>query len=362
MKIIFLDFDDIKNPLLGAGQAKASYEVGSLLSKRGHVVEVICSKYPKYEDRIDNGISYKHIGLGSKNIRLNNAAYILSIPLYVSFLKADIIIECFTAPISTLCSQLFTKIPVVGLPTSFEAERFSKLYKFPFDRIQNWGLKTYKYFLPYTKYFDQKMRAVNPKIISKIVPEGVGDEFFTYPRKTPKYILFIGRYDMGQKGIDLLIKAYAKIANKVSYPLVLAGHGPDEMRIRSLIGRLKLRDKITVHGSAFGSVKKKLLSEALFVAFPSRHEGFSLFSLEALASGLALVGFDIPGLFWTNKNVALKAKPYDIDEYAQLLHSMTNSQTAEKMGKASREFARNYTWENVANQFELFFTKILKTN
>jgi glycosyltransferase involved in cell wall biosynthesis len=258
MKIIFLDFDDIKNPLLGAGQAKATYEVGSLLAKRGHVVEVICSKYPQYEDRIDNGISYKHIGLGSKNIRLNNAAYILSIPLYVSFLKADIIIECFTAPVSTLCSQLFTKIPVVGLPTSFEAERFSKLYKFPFDRIQNWGLKTYKYFLPYTKFFDQKMKALNPKIISKIVPEGVGDEFFTYPRKTPKYILFIGRYDMGQKGIDLLIKAYAKIANEIAYPLVLAGHGPDEMRIRSLIGRLKLKDKITVQGSAFGTVKKKL--------------------------------------------------------------------------------------------------------
>jgi glycosyltransferase involved in cell wall biosynthesis len=98
-----------------------------------------------------------------------------------------------------------------------------------------------------------------------------------------------------------------------------------------------------------------------FVAFPSRLEGFSLFSLEALASGLALVGFDIPGLSWTNKNVALKAKTYDINEYAQLLLTMTNSQTAERMGEASREFARNYTWENVANQFELFFTKIRKT-
>ena len=54
-------------------------------------------------------------------------------------------------------------------------------------------------------------------------------------------------------------------------------------------------------------------------------------------------------------------------DYALLLYfpstvlTMTNSQTAERMGEASREFARNYTWENVANQFELFFTKIRKT-
>jgi glycosyltransferase involved in cell wall biosynthesis len=360
MKIIFLDFDDYRNPLLGAGQAKATLEVGSRLARRGHTIEVITSRYPGSKNRIDNGIFYHHIGLGSNNIRLNNACYILCLPWYVTRLKGHIIIECFTAPISTLFSQLFTSIPVVGLPTSFEADRFSKLYKLPFDQIEKLGLKTYKYFLPYTKHFDNKIKRYNPKVLSKIVPEGVGDEFFSYPIKEPKHILFIGRYDIEQKGLDLLIKAYAKVANKIHYPLVIAGHGPDEMKMRALVGRLHMNDRITILGSAFGDKKKKLMSEALFIAFPSRHEGFSLFSLEALASGHALAGFNIPGLSWANNDIAYKAKSFDIDEYALILKKLCNKTVTGRMGKKARVFARKYTWNRVADLFEIFFNHILK--
>src|SRR5260221_9438889 len=102
MNIIFLDFDDIKNPLLGAGQAKATREVGIELIKMGHQITVISSKYPGYKDRKEDGITYRHIGLLSNRIRLNNIFYILSLPFAVRKLKGDIIVECFTAPISTL--------------------------------------------------------------------------------------------------------------------------------------------------------------------------------------------------------------------------------------------------------------------
>lgn len=361
MKIIFLDFDDHRNPLLGAGQAKATLEVGSRLAKMGHTIEVITSRFPGSKDRIEKGIFYHHIGLGSNNIRLNNAFYILCLPWHVVQLKGHIIIECFTAPISTLFSQLFTRIPVVGLPTSFEADRFSRLYHLPFEKIERLGLKTYKYFLPYTHYFDKKMKRYNPNVVAKIVSEGVGDEFFRYPIKEPKYILFIGRFDIEQKGIDLLIKAYAKVANKINYPLVIAGHGPDEMKMRALVGRLHMNDRITILGSAFGENKKKLMSEALFIAFPSRHEGFSLFSLEALASGHAIAAFNIPGLSWANNDIAYKAKPFDVDEYALILKKLCNKTIAVAMGNKARVFARKYTWDNVAEQFHLFFTSIIKT-
>ncbi|NTU73608.1 glycosyltransferase, partial [Candidatus Roizmanbacteria bacterium] len=119
MNIAILDFDDIQNPLLSAGQAKTTFEIGKLLVERGHVVEVICSHYPGSKDRTENGIRYHHIGISSTNLKLNNALYILALPFVVKSLKVDIIIECFTAPISTLMSPLWTKIPVVGLPSSF---------------------------------------------------------------------------------------------------------------------------------------------------------------------------------------------------------------------------------------------------
>ena len=147
LNIIFLDFNDIKNPLLSAGQARATVDVGKRLARKGHKITVICSRYPGSADRIENGLRYKHIGLGSGNVRLNNLVYILTLPFTVMRLKGDIIFEFFTAPISTLFSPLFTNIPVIAVPTSFEAERFAKLYHLPVDKIESFGLRFYKYFI-----------------------------------------------------------------------------------------------------------------------------------------------------------------------------------------------------------------------
>jgi len=361
MNITFLDFDDIKNPLLGAGQARATLEVGRRLVGKGHTIVVLCSKYPGFKDRIENGIEYKHIGLGTKDIRINNVAYIASIPFAVRNIKnADIIVECFTAPISTLFSPLFTKIPVVGLSTSFEAERFSKMYHLPFDRIEKFGLRFYKYFISLSPFFEEKMKKVNPGVISTVIPEGVGKEFFEIKRKKPKHILFLGRFDVGQKGIDLLLKAYSKIINKAKYPLVIAGKGPDEKKIFELIKSLRLEKKVSMVGPAYGKKKEQYLSSALFVAFPSRNETFSCFALEALASGLPLIAFDIPGIRWTGNIVAKKAKAFDINEYAHLLLSSMDEEKMNALSKKARLLASHFTWDNVTDQFEDFFFFVLK--
>lgn len=359
-KLLILDFDDIKNPLLGAGQAHATVEVGKRLAQTGYEITVLCSRYPDYEDRVENGMKYVHIGIGSKNIRLNNLVYILTVPFMLRRYSADLILECFTAPISTLCSQLFTKTPVVGLTTSFEAERFSKLYKFPFARVQNWGLRSYRHIVAYTKSLEAKIHAQNPDVDVSIIPEGVSDEYFTIPRKNPKHILFLGRFDMGQKGIDLLLSAYARVKEQIPFPLVMAGYGPDEHKIKKMVNDLGIADRVQFVGGAFGDKKRALFSESVFVAFPSRHEGFSLFSLEALAAGQGLVGFDIPGLSWAGSDVCLKAPLGDIDTYAKNLVRASDVKFAEKMGDTARTFARQYTWEHVVSLFHKLFQNILK--
>lgn len=359
LEVVFLDFDDIQNPILGAGQARATFEVGRRLASRGHLITVISSKYPGYRDRIESGIQYRHIGLGSQNIRLNNIFYILMLPFFVSKIKSDIIVECFTAPISTLFTPLWTKVPVVAQPTSFEAERFSKIYHLPFHMIEGFGLRFYRYFLPYTSYLEEKMKKINPKVVSKTVPEGVGEEYFKIKRTKPQFILFLGRLDVSQKGIDLLLGAFAKIKDKIPYLLVIAGKGPDEKKVKKLISSLGLGSKVSMVGPVYGQEKFKILSRSLFVAFPSRNEGFSLLSLEALASGLPLVAFDIPSLSWTDKTISLKAKPFDVDDYAHKLKLATNPKIIGPLRDNCREFVKKYTWNNVSDEYESFFKEVL---
>lgn len=366
LNIIYLDIDDIKNPLLNGGQARATFEIGKRLTKLGHKLTVLSTKYPGYKDRYEEGIYYKHIGINTGNIRINNAFYILTLPFILPFLKADLIVECFTAPISTMFSPWFTKIPVIALPSSFEADRFSKLYHLPFNMIEKFGLRFYKYAIPLGKDSDDKIREVNSGLVSQVIPEGVGKEYFAIKKsKKAKHILFLGRFDVGQKGIDLLLEAYAKVADKIKYPLVVAGMGPDEVKVQELVKKYNLSEKVKLIGPTYGKKKFQVLADSLFVALPSRHETFSCFGLEALASGNGLVIFDISGLGWTNNKIALKARAFKTDDYAKKLLQMSDEKTAKQYGKNGIKFAKNFTWENVTNDFINFCQKVLtmeKTN
>ncbi len=204
------------------------------------------------------------------------------------------------------------------------------------------------------------MKKVNPSVFSKVVTEGVGKEYFAIKQKKGRYILYLGRFDINQKGLDFLLEAYSKIADKISYPLIIAGHGNDKQKIKGLINKWKLTDKVFIKGPSYEQKKYKLLSEALYVVMPSRHEGFSLFALEALASGLPLIIFSIPGLSWVSPKVSLIAKAFDIKKYSQNMKKATNHRIIENMRKNAREFARRFSWDSVTEKYESFFYQVLK--
>ncbi len=360
LKITFLDFDDIRNPLLGAGQAWSTFHVGKELAKKGHKISVISSKYPGCRDRFEGGIEYKHIGFTTNNIKLNNLIYILSIPFIIPKVKADIIIECFTAPISTLFSPLFTKVPVIAKSTSFEAERFTKLYHLPFNQVEKFGCRFYKYFMPLSPNLEKKMKSFNRNITSFCITEGVDKEYFSNERKSPNHLLYLGRLDINQKGIDLLLESYNKIKGSTSIPLVISGDGPDKDKVKALIHNWGLDNQVKMVGPVHGKEKQKLLSHAYCLVFPSRQESFGLVGLEALASGIPIVCFDIPGLAWLNKKVAFKVKPFAVSQYSKLLLRMTDRKNIKRMSSIYRAYAKKFTWNKIADMYEEFFMRVLR--
>ena len=107
----------------------------------------------------------------NKSPKLTNLAYLFRLPFLTKKIRnADIILEEFNAPISTSFSPLFTKIPVIAIPTIFNAEEFTKKYHLPFDLIEAIGVKLYKYFLPYSHTDNNKIKRLNPNAINKIMP------------------------------------------------------------------------------------------------------------------------------------------------------------------------------------------------
>ncbi len=111
-----------------------------------------------------------------------------------------------------------------------------------------------------------------------------------FPRLAGKeMVLYLGRLDTRQKGLDLLLEAFAQAAaDRKNLHLALAG--PDWKgslpRLQAQAESFGLADAVTFCGPVTGPDKYHLMSAARFFVHPSRWEAGIPFSvLEALATG-----------------------------------------------------------------------------
>lgn len=130
-----------------------------------------------------------------------------------------------------------------------------------------------------------------------VVPNGVppdvsvapsAEAFFArYPSLAGRRIfMFIGRLDPWQKGLDLLIEAFAR-ADLRDAALILVGPDYRDSR-RSLAGlaeRLGILSRVVFTGAAFGDERARLFAATDVFVHPSRWEGQSLSVLAAAAAG-----------------------------------------------------------------------------
>lgn len=107
-----------------------------------------------------------------------------------------------------------------------------------------------------------------------------------------KTIITIGRLDE-QKGFDLLITAFGKIALRhPNWTLDIWGGGPLHATLDALIEKLGLGGRVQLCGQTQQAVRK--LCEADLYVMSSRYEGFPNALCEAMASGLPVISFDCP--------------------------------------------------------------------
>lgn len=105
-----------------------------------------------------------------------------------------------------------------------------------------------------------------------------------------RYVLFLARLHI-MKGPDRLVDAFSTIAERhPDLDLVLAGSDFGmRQSLEHQIAARGLGSRIHLPGAVYGEDKIRLLRNALCVCQPSRHEGFSVTLLEALACGVPVV-------------------------------------------------------------------------
>ncbi|MEK7571569.1 MAG: glycosyltransferase family 4 protein [Patescibacteria group bacterium] len=362
-KVIFSTYDDTNNPFYGGGGARAIDEIATRLVDYFDI-EVITGNYPGAKNLIRNRISYKRIGPAFPGTKWGNLFFHFFLPFYVMREQYDVWVESFTPPFSTSCLQLFTRKPVVGLAHMLSGEDMQRKYtlKLPFHWIENQGLKTYKHIIVLTEHVKNKIRVQNKNAIITIISNGIiSPDYVSSSTKKQRYILYIGRLENNQKGLDLLIDAYATIVNKTDAKLIIAGSGTKQELacLKSQIKAHKLEERVKLIGRIEGKKKETLLQNASVIVSPSRFETFGMVALEAMAYGKPFVYFGIEGYSWIPASFGSSVDPFSSSEFGNaVLNFLENKTLRLKMSQAAKQIVKQYSWDSIVPQYTKLITSL----
>jgi glycosyltransferase involved in cell wall biosynthesis len=109
-----------------------------------------------------------------------------------------------------------------------------------------------------------------------------------------------GRIEIERKGLDVLLEAWQKLSSERpgrDLRLLLVGTGSDASKLRQRIAEMELRGVMWIDEFVRDrTIIQQYLSAADVYTLPSRHEGFPVAPLEAMACALPVVAADAPGV------------------------------------------------------------------
>ncbi len=201
-----------------------------------------------------------------------------------------------------------------------------------------------------------KQLTVIPNPVSWPLPE---HEPFVLPNRPLDrcWLLGAGRLS-GQKGFDLLISAFSKIASQCSaWDLVIVGEGPDKKKLEQQVVDLGLEKRVVLPGRV-GNIGEWYQAAELYV-MSSRFEGFPNTLVEAMASGLPAVSFDCdtgPRDIIRHSIDGLLVPQQDTSALAEALEKLMLDPTLrETMAEQAKEVRKRLSMERVAVQWETLF-------
>ncbi len=361
LSLIITTYDDIKNPHYGGGGAVAVHELAKRLRSKYNVSVISWNYNGKNNEKID-GVQYQRFGLEYLSPKPAMFIYQLLLPFITMTKSYDILLESFCPPFTTAFLPLFTKKTVIGIVHMLAAEDMERKYYFPFHLIENRGIKKYQKIIVTSKVLKNKILTINPKCSVSIISNGI-DRVSKKNYKNGKYLLFLGRIEIDQKGIDLLVSAFHKFrdTNNDDFQLIIAGDGnaKEMQKLKQLLKDFDMTKSIKLVGKVSGRKKAELLRRAACVVISSRFETFSLTALEAMAYGIPVACFNTEGLSWIPMKAAKKVRPYDTNALAKaILQIISNRKRATDMKKAGKEYARKFTWDSIAKQYEKYITNL----
>lgn len=234
-------------------------------------------------------------------------------------------------------------------PRHFQGKTITKLLsRWLMNRADGFVFQTHDASDFYRKYRSRSVVIPNPVADIPIIRERLLNEF----RK--KEIVTAGRL-VPQKNQEMLIRAFAKIAPKLSeYQLIVYGEGSLKDKLLVLSAELGVKDRVFFPGST-NDLHEKIKNAELFV-LSSDFEGMPNALMEAMAMGITCISTDCPcggprDLIHNKKNGVL-IPVGDIQACAEAItQCLEDKHASDRMGEKAMQVNEDYSKDTICQKW-----------
>jgi glycosyltransferase involved in cell wall biosynthesis len=152
----------------------------------------------------------------------------------------------------------------------------------------------------YELNLDKVTQIFNPVNIEreKSIDRSEARAFFGIPQSA-QVVVWHGRIDIAQKGLDILLDAWKQLCHERNEDLrlFLMGTGTDADKFQQQLSTLSVQNVFWINKYVNDrTFIQKFLSVGDVYAFPSRYEGFPVAPIEAMSCGLPIVATEVDGI------------------------------------------------------------------
>lgn len=165
-------------------------------------------------------------------------------------------------------------------------------------------------------------------------------------------LLFAGRVTQ-EKGIKDLLTAYEIALPNIPQDTILniAGGGSETLidEYKQSLARLDIASSVLFHGPLDENMLLKLMMDCKVFVYPSYADAFPLSILEAIAAGMIIIAYNLPGTSEILKKYkCIAVTKADIQGLSNAIVAALNSQN---MLLYAEQLRKDYSWENVVEQY-----------
>ncbi len=221
--------------------------------------------------------------------------------------------------------------------------------------IEKWAAKQPDQIISVSERTQRELKKL--LVDSKVIPNGINyNEIEQINEDKQKYdVSYVGRL-IPEKNVDVLLEAL----KNTDFKAAIVGDGPQKQELKKIIKKEEL-DVDLFDQANYKKLIGILKSSKTFV-LPSSREGFGITVLEAMASGTPVLTVDeeknaAKDLISNDKGLIV---PLDSYQIKMGIKNLIQKNKEKEISKNAKEFAKNYTWDKVAEKTERIYEETLE--